>query len=311
MYVAAQQNTYRGILAFMPSSLRKYMYRINFEEAYEIRMSLGKPLMLYYSDGTYYLNSTGFLTKSLNGAIKVTRAHIDEAIEIATKSSMYAKQDSISKGFITIDGGHRIGVCGSGVIKEDKVTFIKDISTLNYRLACEVRGCADKLINKIYTDNDIKNTLVLAPPGAGKTTLLRDAIRQISNKGLRVSVVDERDEIASLSEGRSHFDLGLNTDILASIPKDRGMMMVLRSMSPQVIATDEIGTLGDIKAIENIINCGVRIITTIHAYNLNDIKRRDELASLTGFFDVFAVLSRDFKTSEFKIEICENSAALI
>ncbi len=310
MYVATQHNSCRGILAFMPSSLQKYMYRINFEEAYEIRMSLGKPLMIYYSDGTYYLNSTGFLTKSLKGALRITRAHIDEAIEIATKSSMYAKQDSISKGYITIDGGHRIGICGSGVIKEDKVTFIKDISTLNYRLAYEAKGCADKLIESIYTDNDIKNTLIIAPPGAGKTTLLRDAIRQVSNKGMRISVVDERDEIASLNEGRSHFDLGINTDILASVPKATGMMMALRSMSPQVIATDEIGTYGDIKAICDVINCGVRIITTIHGFSVNDIKNRNNLASLISFFDVFAVLSRNYKTSEFKMDIYKNDIAL-
>ncbi len=310
MYVVTQQNACRGILAFMPSSLRKHMYRINFEEAYEIRMSLGKPLMIYYSDGTYYLNATGFLTKSLKGTIKVTRAHIDEAIEIATKSSMYAKQDSISKGYITIDGGHRIGICGSGVIKEDKVTFIKDISTLNYRLAYEAKGCADKLIESIYKDDDIKNTLIIAPPGAGKTTLLRDAIRQVSNKGKRISVIDERDEIASLSEGHPHFDLGLNTDILASVPKATGMMMALRSMSPQVIATDEIGTPGDIKAICDVINCGVRIITTIHGFDVDDIKNRNDLASLTCFFDVFAVLSRNYKTSEFKMEIHKNDTVL-
>lgn len=308
MYVAAGDTkaSSRGVLSFMPSSLRKYMYRINFEEAYEIRMSLGKPLMIYYSDGCYYLNSTGVLTKSTTGAVKITGAHIDEALEIAAKSSLYAKQESIRRGFITLDGGHRIGIAGSGVIENGNITFIKDISTLNYRLACEVKGVSDGLIKNIYSDGDIKNTLIIAPPGAGKTTLLRDTIYSLSQKGMRISVVDERSELAAMSGGRPRFDIGINTDVLDGVPKSEGMIMMLRSMSPQIIAADEIGTLSDIKAIETAMNSGVRIITTIHGFNIQDVKRRSEFSVLFSLFDVFAVLSRDTKTMEFKMKITYN-----
>ncbi len=304
MYISTiHHSTSRGILNFMPQSLRKYMYRINFEEAYEIRMSLGKPLMLYYNDGTYYLSSAGFLTKSTKGAIKITRQHLDEALELATKSSVYAKQQNISEGFITIDGGHRIGICGSGVVKDGTVTFIKDISTLNYRLALEVKGCAGSVIDEIYKNGSIKNTLIIAPPGAGKTTLLRDIVRELSNKGIRISVVDERSEIACLYEGRTSFDMGINTDILDGIDKHTGMMMVLRSMSPQAIATDELGNSENIKTIKTIINCGVKIIATIHGFDVWDIKKREDTSSLIDLFDIFIVLSRDTKTSEFKTQI--------
>ena len=304
MYISTiNHSTSRGILNFMPQALRKYMHHINFEEAYEIRMSIAKPLMLYYNDGTYYLSSAGFLTKSTKGAIKITRQHLDEALELATKSSVYAKQQNISEGFITIDGGHRIGICGSGVVKDGTVTFIKDISTLNYRLALEVKGCASSVIDKIYNNENIKNTLIIAPPGAGKTTMLRDIVRELSNKGIRTSVVDERSEIACLYEGRTGFDLGLNTDILDGVNKQTGMMMMLRSMSPQVIATDELGNNGDIKVIKTIISCGVKIIATIHGFNVLDIKTREDTSSLVDLFDMFIVLSRDTKTSEFKTQI--------
>ena len=172
----------RRILSFMPSSLRKYMYRINFDEALEIRMSIGRPLMIYYNDGCYYLNSMGVLTKSQTGSVKVTRAIIDEALEIASKSSLYTKQQSIKKGYITIDGGHRIGIVGSAVFDGESLSFLNNISTLNYRLAAEVKGVAQSVFGKVYNNGDTKNVLIISPPGAGKTTMLRDIIRMLSEK---------------------------------------------------------------------------------------------------------------------------------
>jgi len=293
------------ILAFMPSSLRKYMYRINFDEATEIRMSLGKPVMFYYSDGCYYLNSTGVLTKSQKGSVRVSRAIIDEALEIASKSSLYTKQQSIKRGYITIDGGHRIGLVGSAVFDGDKLSFLSNISTLNYRLASEVKGVAKKVFEHIHK-GDTKNTLIISPPGAGKTTMMRDIIRMLSDEGERISVVDERSELAAMNNGISAFDLGNGTDILDGVPKALGMEMVLRSMSPTVIAVDEIGTSEDIEAIKNCINSGVKIICTIHGYNTEDIKNRKSMEELLKFFDVFLVLSRDTKTMEFECRVEEN-----
>lgn len=268
------------------------MYGVNLDGACEIHMRLGKPLCINYSDGRFYLNAKGNLTPIPNSTLKVTREHIDEAIEIATSSSVYSVRDQIKNGYITIAGGHRIGITGTAVIKEDKVSFIKDISGLNYRLAGEVIGAADEAVPMILKGGGIKNTLIISPPGAGKTTMLRDIVRQLSYKSYRVSVVDERSEIAALCEGRSAFDLGFSTDVLDGVDKAEGMLMVLRSMSPDVIVTDEIGKQSDIDAIERITNSGAAVIATIHGRNIDMIKRRDDLKRMLKFFDLIITLSR-------------------
>lgn len=198
MYIANNETAVssKGILNYMPQGIRRYMYGVNLDGACEIHMRLGKPLCINYGDGRFYLNAKGNLTPIPNSTLKVTREHIDEAIEIATSSSVYSVRDQIKNGYITIAGGHRIGITGTAVIKEDKVSFIKDISGLNYRLAGEVIGAADEVVPMILKGGGIKNTLIISPPGAGKTTMLRDIVRQLSYKSYRVSVVDERSEIA-------------------------------------------------------------------------------------------------------------------
>ena len=228
MYIANNETAVssKSILNYMPQGIRRYMYGVNLDGACEIHMRLGKPLCINYSDGRFYLNAKGNLTPIPNSTLKVTREHIDEAIEIATSSSVYSVRDQIKNGYITIAGGHRIGITGTAVIKEDKVSFIKDISGLNYRLAGEVIGAANEVVPMILKGGGIKNTLIISPPGAGKTTMLRDIVRQLSYKSYRVSVVDERSEIAALCEGRSAFDLGFSTDILEGVDKAEGMLMV-------------------------------------------------------------------------------------
>lgn len=295
----------RGILALMPSALRKYMYRINFDEAMEIRMSLGKPLMIYYTDGCFYLNSAAVLTKSKTGSVKVTRAIIEEALEIASKSSLYTKQQSIRKGYITTHGGHRIGIAGSAVFENGDISFLKDISTLNYRLASEVRGIAKDVMPYICDNGDIKNTMIISPPCAGKTTMLRDIINSLSGEGVRISVVDERSEIGAMCDGISTFDLGEGADVLDGVPKAEGMEMALRSLSPEVIAVDELGGDKDAASVKNCINSGVKIICTAHGKNIEEIKKRTNIKECLEFFEVFVILSRDTKTGGFSSRIEE------
>ncbi|MDY3030599.1 MAG: stage III sporulation protein AA [Clostridia bacterium] len=292
MYTLTNDAPEKGILSYMPSSLRKYMYKINLDEAYEIHMRLGKPFMIYYSDGCYFVNSAGVLTSSPKGAVKITRTHIEEALELASHSSLYAKKDSIAEGFITIEGGHRIGICGSGVFKNGRLDFLKDISSLNYRLACEYIGAADIPSQSAINGGEVMNTLFISPPGAGKTTMLRDMARILSENGFHVAIADERSEIAALHGGVSPFRFGNFTDILDGVKKSEAMLMLLRSMSPEVIITDEIGTKEDIEAIKTVINCGVKIIAAIHGSSLAQIRRRSELAECLEFFDVFCTLSR-------------------
>ena len=294
MYIANNETALspRGILTFMPQGIRRLMYGIDLRGAYEIRMRLGKPLVIHYSDGCYYLSGRGKLSTAPVSALRVTRGHIDEALEIATASSVYSVKDEIKNGFLTIPGGHRIGITGTAVVKEDKISFLKDISALNYRLAGEVIGAADKIMPLILGDGHIKNTLIISPPGAGKTTMLRDIARQLSYKSYRVSVVDERREIAALCEGRSVFDLGFSTDVLEGADKAMGMLMVLRSMCPDVIITDEIGTQSDIDAVEKITNSGAAVIASIHGRNLDMIRRRIDLRRMLKFFDLIVTLGR-------------------
>ncbi len=294
MYVANNETVVseRGILNFMPKGIRRYMWGISLDGASGIQMRLGKPLTISYGDGCFFVTCKGNLSKSPQNTVRITREHITEALEIATGSSVYSVSDEIKNGFITVSGGHRIGISGRTVIKEDKVSFIKDISSLSYRLACEVIGAADKAMPYILHNGKINNTLIISPPGAGKTTMLRDVVRQLSHSGYRVSVVDERREIAAMLEGRSIFDLGYFTDVLDGCSKADGMLMMLRSMSPDVIVTDEIGTLSDIEAIEKITNSGAVVIATVHGENIAAVKRRADLKRIAEFFDTAITLSR-------------------
>ena len=305
MYVTNGQEDVRKseILSLMPSSLRTHMYRINFCEAFEIRMSIGRALMVYYPDGCYYLSSAGYLTKSPQGAIKVSRSHIDEALEIATKSSLYTSQQSICRGFITAGSGHRIGICGSGVYEKDSLVFLRDISTLTYRLAIEKKGIAKKLFDNVYANGDTKNTLIISPPCCGKTTMLRDLVRLLSGEGLRICVVDERGEIAAMAEGKSPFDIGDSTDVLSLIPKANAMEMALRSLSPQVVACDELGSVADALGVKNCIAGGAKVICTAHAKSTDEVRLRSGVSECFDMFDLFAVLARDTKTGEFTYTI--------
>lgn len=294
MYIANNETmTFgNGILAYMPQMLRRYLYNINLSDAYEIRMRLGKALTVCYPDGRYYLSRRGVLITDTSSAVKITRAHIDEALELAVKSSMYSAEDEIRNGYITVGGGNRIGICGKSVITNGKISFLKDISGLNYRLACEITGASDKVADSVISDGTVRNTLIISPPGAGKTTLLRDLTRRISYSGYNVSVADERCEIAAMHEGKPAFDIGPCTDVLSGAPKAESMLMMLRSMAPDVIVTDEIGTATDAEAIEKIINSGVKVITTVHGSGTEQIKQRSELAGAMRFFETFIVLSR-------------------
>lgn len=281
-----------GISELLPRDLRRYFYNISLDGASEIRLRLGKPLAVNYEDGARYISRRGNLTALPNGTVTVTRAHIEEAMEIATASSVYSVKDEIKNGFITLRGGHRMGITGTAVVKEGKISFLKDVSALNYRIAREILGAADGVMDNICSGERVQSTLIISPPGAGKTTMLRDIVRQLSYRGYRVSVVDERREIAAMHEGRSAFDLGFNTDVLDGADKAEGMLMVLRSMSPDVIVTDEIGTAADAAAIQRLTSSGAAVIASIHGSGIEMIKRRADLRSMLGCFELMVTLSR-------------------
>lgn len=189
--------------------------------------------------------------------------------------SYYAYEDELSKGYITIQGGHRVGICGRVTLKDGKVHIIKDISSLNIRRSRQIIGASEKVMPAVIDEETGKicSTLIISPPKCGKTTILRDIARNLSMKGFRVGICDERSEIAGCFEGKSSYDLGKRTDILDGCPKAEGMLMLIRAMSPDVVITDEIGKSEDAEAVKSALCAGVKTITSIHGSSYEEVER--------------------------------------
>lgn len=230
------------------------------ESLEEIRMKAGQPIRVF-TKGREYLIQMEIHFELLNNILN----HI-------LQYSYYAYEEELSKGYVTIEGGHRVGVCGKTVVENGQVKLIRDISSLNIRRGREVVGVCESCLGQIVkSSSEIYNTIIVSPPKCGKTTLLRDIIRSLSHNGFKVGVCDERSEIAGVYMGRPSFDLGPRTDILDGCPKAQGMIMLIRSMSPDIIATDEIGKKEDVYAIEAALCAGIGIVTTIHGSTYEDI----------------------------------------
>lgn len=210
---------------------------------------------------------------SLGDKNLVTPESLEEILNKLLNYSYYAYEEELSNGYITIEGGHRVGVCGKVIVDNDRIHMIKDISSLNIRRSRQFIGVSSKVMDTVvdHDNKSISNTLIISPPKCGKTTLLRDIARSLSIKGYRVGICDERSEIAGCHNGKSSYDLGPRSDILDGCPKAQGMIMLIRAMSPDVIITDEIGKKQDVKAIEEALCAGVKIITSIHGNSYEDV----------------------------------------
>ena len=255
----------------------------------EIRLRVEKPLILNANNKDYFYNEkTKDLDLKMDNPYIVTREDIEQTFQIICKYSIHTFIDDITKGFITLRGGHRIGIVGKTIVEDGRVKNIKHISSLNIRVSREIIGCSEKILEHIIkNDNEVNNTLIISPPQCGKTTLLRDIVRNLSNgnrrygfNGTKVALIDERNEISGAYLGVPQMDVGIRTDIIETCPKDIGIMMLLRSMSPNVIVTDEIGSESEIKALYTALNGGVSLITTVHGDSIEDIQSRKELSRL-------------------------------
>lgn len=260
---------------------------VNFELLQEIRLRINAPLLAIYDNKEYYVTALSELSESNSGQYIITKNEIKETMEYISNYSLYAFEEELKQGFITITGGHRIGIAGKAVLEENRIKSIKHISFINIRLSHQVKGCADKVLPYIIGDEDTDcyHTLIISPPRCGKTTLLRDVIRQLSDgnrsrQGISIGVVDERSEIGACYMGTPQNDLGIRTDILDCCPKAKGMLMLIRSMSPRIIAVDEVGSIEDIEAIEYVMNCGCKLIATVHGNSIEDIKNKPILGKL-------------------------------
>ncbi|MBP3359485.1 MAG: Flp pilus assembly complex ATPase component TadA [Clostridia bacterium] len=285
MIVSADVQQMRSTpVELLPLKIRRYFYALDTDDFREIRLRAGGAVCVCSGSGKRYISKYGKLTESVKGAVTVSPNDIEEAVDILTLSSLYSAQDEIKNGFITARGGHRVGLCGRMTSGGD---FVTDITGLNYRFAREVIGAADMAAEAVFNNGNIKSTLIVSSPGCGKTTFLRDLIRQISDKGVNVSVVDERGEIGAVHNGMPAFDLGANTDIFDMCGKTEGMKLMIRSMSPQVVAVDEIGDEEDISAIRAAARSGVSVFATIHASDW----RKDIGKELTACFKCVISLS--------------------
>lgn len=280
--------------------LRQILMNMNieFERLQEIRLRVWEPLLIIYDNREFFVGESGRLNTSMNEIYVVTPEDIRNTLDFISRYSLYAYEDEIRQGFITIQGGHRVGIAGKVVMEENGIKTIRHISFLNIRLSHQVKGCGDELLSQIEDESGVKHTLIISPPRCGKTTLLRDLIRLLSDgtkerAGVTVGVVDERSEIGACYQGIPQNDLGKRTDILDCCPKAYGMLMLIRSMSPVVIAVDEIGSREDIEAIEYVINAGCTILATVHGNSIEDIRNKPVLRRLVEerIFERYVVLN--------------------
>ncbi|MBG9448696.1 stage III sporulation protein AA [Cytobacillus firmus] len=279
------------IIAFLPKKIAEQLQRIPpkiLKDLEEIRVRISRPIELTARGVPHFLP---YIIDS------------EDAVHLLNKIShfsIYTLEEELKRGYITIEGGHRVGLAGKVILEQGKVKAIRDISSFNIRIAREKVGIAQTLIPRIYRDGWL-HTMIIGPPQTGKTTLLRDIARIISSgdqgSGLpasKVGIVDERSEIAGCVNGIPQMTFGNRIDVLDACPKAEGMMMMIRSMSPEVLVVDEIGRHEDAEAIMEAVNAGIKLIMTTHGNSLEEIKRRPTLQAILemGVFQRFIELSR-------------------
>ncbi len=251
----------------------------------EVRMRCGRPLMISCGTGDVFVKSNGQTSKTPDGSLRMTQEEIKYLFQAACQHSVYAYEEEIRQGFLTLKGGYRLGLAGRITVKDGKVAALSHCAGACVRIMRELKGCADEAMRVARPQGSVYSTLIISPPMMGKTTLLRDMTRQISDGifgvgGKRVCLVDERAELAGCVAGVPQLDVGLRTDVLDGCPKAAGMMMALRSLSPQVLVTDELGGEEDAKAVMEAAFAGVKVLATVHGKDENDLMQRQGMRLL-------------------------------
>lgn len=267
----------------------------------EIRLRANQPFVLVLGNHDVMLDASG-QASSQSQAYHCTIEDLLRTFQLICKNSVYAFEPELRQGYLTINGGHRVGLAGQATAFDGTIKTLTHISSLNIRLARAIPGCADTILPFVIDNASrrIYNTLLISPPRCGKTTILRDLIRQLSTgkaplgiTGVQVGLVDERSEIAACEKGIPSIDLGPRVDVLDACPKASGLLMLIRSMAPEVIATDELGREEDAIAVREAIHAGVSIIATVHSRTINELRERPHIGELVQqrMFDRYVILS--------------------
>ena len=292
---------FRQAAALLPPHLRRPVERLDGTSqarVEELRLRAGRPLTLVCPEGE----------RTVPGAEAPVRSmDLSLVLEIATQASAHTALERVRNGFFTVRGGHRIGICGSGVVRDGEVRNLRQLSSLAIRVAREVPGLSAAVLDRLWSGGVLQSTLLLSPPGGGKTTLLRDLIRAVSDgeggPALRVGVADERGELAGMYQGEPQFSIGRQTDVLDGCPKGPALLMLLRGMNPQVLAADEITAPEDAAALEMAANCGVSLLCTAHAGSLEELKARPLYRRLLdeGLFRRLAIIERAGRERRYQV----------
>lgn len=281
----------------LPSNLLNILSRLNYKNLYEIRLRLDKPICILYANKIYYLTEDG-LSEEITEETKISASKnlIESVILKASNYSIYSINDDIKKGFITLDSGIRIGLCGLVVADGNEIKTIKEFSSLNIRIPHEVKNCSLNVFNSLFEENEFQNTLVISSPCGGKTTFIRDLCYQISTKcrPMNILILDERNEISATSEGIPTMNIGQFSDIFLYGSKKMGFENGIRSMSPDLIVTDEIFNREDIESLQYAFNSGVKVLATVHSKNLEEFKEKNYFVDILRkkLFSRYVVLSR-------------------
>lgn len=270
------------------------LIRLNFNKIFEIRMRTGQPITINYNNNYYFLGENG-LVEDEKQALISEKEDIEQVIINASNASLYAINDQLKQGYVSCNGGIRIGIVGQVVEEQNEILTVKNFNAINIRIPHEVVGCSKRILPYLFSNGQFLNTLIVSPPGAGKTTMLRDICYQLSlnNLALNILIIDERNEIASSYNGKNMLKVGKFCDVLTGGTKQYGFVNGIRSMSPDIICTDELGTSKDFESIEKAYTCGVKLLASVHAYSVFELKEKTDFlnAMKRHIFKRYIVLS--------------------